>query len=734
MNPEGHRKSSETKARATNGETKVAREMHEIYEVEGGVEVMLPNLYDMKLEHFVGTSRERFATRQEAERAVAESRENERILKERASLEKTYGAYFYRIDRTKDGTFRVVLPGLYDMKSGHSAGVEMREFATWDEAKDCLLERARNQEKLTSRPILEMRIGTNERIAFSRLDAFNPFVPPSDRPHDVPEILRTYLLDKEKMEGTRSSASTYRETTKEKGWERNLFAFISSYLRGAGAETAKELGIERLEALTPRQAVELSTRIVIDLTKYKWSDTERAKNGGKTEPQASDADKRTVEQLLTEGLRRRNDPEWEGNGVCRNFASAVKAVFEALKANQTRFSRLRDTYALFEGGFDEFDPKRAKKNVTETGRVGHAWNTFVTISREGSANATVIDATWARRNLDTGKVEDLDHTLLRMEPVVHEVGKRLPEGTPDREDRVRDLLGYYALKIEGSHEAMPDLPSVHTLTEAARASFRRIATEEFAEKVDLSAVGDDKIVELGQRFVAEAERLERQRIERQFIAGRAVELMGRQGVPKDVPASLVEAIGEAYQELDDEADRSEVETLYRVSLAHPGVGFGRILRGYLKNRVLSDYEADAVIFSDDALQRLAYDELKRSAGYDAFVKVSPKFRSRMREAAPALFPDFSPGTKPEDALELKYLIGRSRLLERSAHMIDARNPSEQKAARFFASVREKLRTANPERYEEFVGGLDDYQVIKRFDRLYAELLPKPSASGTMRAL
>jgi hypothetical protein len=164
------------------------------------------------------------------------------------------------------------------------------------------------------------------------------------------------------------------------------------------------LGIEHLDALTPKQAIDLATRIVIDLTKYKWSDTKDVKSDVSLKPEKTGADKSTVQQLLQEGLNRRNDPNWEGNGICRNFASSVKAVFEALKASQTRFSQLRDTYVLYEGGMDEFAPKRQKKNVMEMDRTGHAWNTFVTVSREGAANATIIDATWAKRNLDTKKL------------------------------------------------------------------------------------------------------------------------------------------------------------------------------------------------------------------------------------------------------------------------------------------------------------------------------------------
>lgn len=418
------------------GGKKIGRSLYDINETEGKFEVVFPGLFDKKRELIVGTRRESFATREEAEQAIATSREADRVLFDRASLEKTYQKHFFRIDETKEGKFRVVLSGLVDSKNGYYIGISYREFDTWDEAKEHFLQSRENEEKLMQKPLLEVQTGENEKIAFFQLDAFNPRVAPSKQPHEIPDSIKTYLMSKGRLDGTEPSASTYQETIKEKDWKQKLFSFVSSYLEKDGAETLKELGIEHLDALTPKQAIDLATRIVIDLTKYKWSDTKEAKGDISLKPEKSGADKNTVQQLLQEGLNRRNDPDWEGNGVCRNFASLVKAVFEALKANQTRFSQLHDTYALYERGMDEFAPKRQKENVMEMDRTGHAWNTFVTVSREGAANATIIDATWAKRNLDTKGVEGLDHTLLRMEPVVYAVGQNLSEAAPNREDQL----------------------------------------------------------------------------------------------------------------------------------------------------------------------------------------------------------------------------------------------------------------------------------------------------------
>lgn len=700
---------------------RLGKSLYDINEAGGGFEVVLPGLFDKKRELIVGTRRENFTTREEAEQAIQKSREANRVLFERASLEKTYQKHFFRIDETKEGKFRVILPGLVDSKNGYYVGTSYKEFDSWNEAKEHFLQSKENEEKLAEKPLLEVQTGENEKIAFSQLDAFNPRVAPSEQPHEIPESIKTYLMGKGRLDGTEPSAGTYQETIKEKDWERKLFSFISTYLEKDGVETLKELGIENIDALTPKQAVDLASRIVIDLTKYKLSDTKESKSDILLKPEKTGADKNTVQQLLQEGLNRKNDSDWEGNGVCRNFASSVKAVFEALKVNQTRFSQLRDTYALYEGGMDEFAPKRQKKNVMEMDRTGHAWNTFVTVSREGAANATIIDATWAKRNLDTKQVEGLDHTLLRMEPVVHAVGQNLSESAPNKEEQIQHLLSYYVLKIEGSNQATPETPPVDKLDEKERVYFRDVAVKNFGEKYDLTSVSEDQLIALGQRFIAEVKKGQEQETERQFFTTRAVELMKRQGVPKEIPPALAKAISVEYPKIGDDADRSEIETIYKISQNNSDVDFRSIFKSYLKDKPLSDYHAETLMFGDNDLQRAVFEEIKLHKDFEKFMKESPKFRARMREAIPQLFIGFSPDTKPEDTLELKYLVGKSQMLSRYESMIDPRNPSAERINGFFEKARQSLRAISPEKYDATVANLDNYQLVRQYDKLHKEL-------------
>ena len=145
------------------------------------------------------------------------------------------------------------------------------------------------------------------------------------------------------------------------------------------------------------------------------------------------------------------------------------------------------------------------------------------------------------------------------------------------------------------------------------------------------------------------------------------------------------------------------------------------MRNYLKGKPLSNYHAEWLIFSDDSLQMKVFDQIKTHKDYGSLIKESPKFRARMREAVPQLFLDFSPSTKLEDTAELNYLAGISRLLSQFEYMIDPIKPSEEKINGFFEKARQSLRTINPTKYDKVVANLDNYQLVKQYDRLYKEL-------------
>jgi hypothetical protein len=695
--------------------------MYDLTETADGFEAILPGGFDEQKGYLIGTYSERFATREEAEQAVTEAREWARIFFERTSLAKSFSKYFSRIDCTADGQFRVTLPGLVDTKTGYLVGTTSQTFATWDEARDFYLQSREQSERLAERPLLEMATGEREKIVFSEFAAFNPRVAPSDRAHDIPETIKSYLMGEGRLDGSRPSAKTYRETVREEGWERKLFSFVTSYLEKDGTATAEELRIEHLDALTPKQAMELATRLVIDLTKYKWSDVREPGKVPEADDEGTEADRRTALQLLKDGLAHHDDSAWEGNGICRNFASSVKAVFDALKASQTKYSRLNDTYCLYEADLEAFAPKRQEKNSSKINKEGHAWNTFVTVSREGAANATVIDATWAKRNLETKQIEGLDYTLTRMEPVVYAVGQNLRNDDPTKENQLTQLLTYYGMKIASEGRTPEEVPLAQ-MNEEQRSHYREVALNQFGSKYDLSQVSDDELVGLGQQFLAELARLQGRETEQKFFATRAVELLRQQGVPSDVPPELAASLGQVYERLGSEADITEIEILFHVAAKRPELKFRPVLKAYLDNQTMSgSANVLPLIFGDDRLQAMAFEELKIRPGFENFLKENAKFRVRLREAIPQLLFDFDPGRKPEDAGELRWLAENSRYLVNQVRLIDRSKPQEADISKFFTRARQQLRDLNPEKYDEVASDLDNYQLIKRYDRLMQEM-------------
>lgn len=517
----------------------------------------------------------------------------------------------------------------------------------------------------TKKPILEIKNGENEKISFLSFDSFDPYIEPSDKQQEIPRSVEKYLLKKEKLKGDAPSAFTYRETVKEKDWDKSLFSFISSYLEKEGAGTAKQLGIEQLNNLTPKQAIELANQIVIDLTKYNKSDAKKQEIASLTEIKKTKADKSTVLELLKEGQSKRGDYDWEGNVVCRNSASMVKAIFEALKENQIKFNRLRDTYCIIEGGTETYAPKREKKDFYDGNKEGHAWNTFVAVSKD-SASAVITDTTWAKRNPKTKKIERLDFTIDRMEPVVNEIGLGLSETALSKEEQLKHILSFYMLKME-------------------------------------------KPGDTGGKSSPEEDK--------QFYATRAIDLMIKQGVQRDLPALFVEAIEQEYLKIANDADKVEIETIYKISQNNFDLDFQNILKNYLKDKQLTDYHADEYIFLDDNLQKIIFEELKFHKDFVRFLKESSKFRVRMREVLPQLFVSFSPMARPEDAEELKYLAGKSPLLRSYGYMITRGELSEKKIKKFFEKARQSLQAINSKKYEEKVAMLDDYQLIKQYDKI-----------------
>ena len=554
--------------------------LYKVFPTEDGkFEVVLPGLYTEK--GIVGVCTNAYDTAESAEQAAQKAQEDTarhfqgkaEFAGDQESLLRTYG-HLYHIKQLFGGQYEVITPGLIDMETGYIVGTGHKICASWPEAKEYYLQCRESDEKLSAKPLLELRLNKEDVVSISDFDGFDPEVAPTDKVYDLPAAVEKHILSKDSTLGSH----TYQKTIEEEDWETKLFSFITSYLEDRGSRVLEQLGIEEMDTLTPKQATGLANRIVLDLTKYKHSDA------GKMEKNKSD--KKTAVELLQEGLDNiDNRNEWEGNGVCRNFASMVKAVFEALKANQTKFSKLKNSYCTFSTG-QEYRSKRQKEDVVSLRESGHAWNTFLTVTSKG-ADATISDVTWGKVDLETGEIKGIDYTFNRMEPIVKGLSREMTDLAPNQSKQLNQILSYYLLRFE-----RPGWSGGHATVEE----------------------------------------------EKQCIAAQAIEFIGAHQGDLDVPPELVKIFNDEFERLGNEISQSELDVLWSLSKRHQGLSVQRFLENYLQKGALSvgAYQERAFIFNNDQLQRAVYEKIKENKYFTDLWENGWFFKKRMLQVMPEL--------------------------------------------------------------------------------------------------
>ena len=644
---------------------------------DGTFTINLPGLIDTENGNIVGYSQRECATREEAEAAVSESQKDIETMREQLAMEKTYGAYVYRIEKLADDKFKVFIPGLKDLKTGNFVGSTDVEFDNWEAARDFLQEQRQEFEKLSENVLLELELGDAAKISYSDFDAFKPVVNPTQETFPIPEEVQKYIIKQEKLAGSDESASTYQETIKDPYWELKIFNFVKDYLSKEGANIAKELGIKKLDLLDPRQAIELSSRIVVELTKYNYGQINNSRDYEKNK-EKSRSDESSALDLLIEGRRKKKNPDWEGNGVCRNFASMEKAVFEALKKRQNQYSKLNNTYALYEtGNREDYTLKKEDFKKTNFDRGGHAWNTFVTINKEGEANATIVDTTWAKMNLATGKMEGLDYTMTRMEPIVHGMAKEIlsndKENNKDSSDKLKSVLSYYSLKYDRAN-ANPN-----------------------------TSVSEN---------------------EKKYLAKRTLDLVGTSTVKEKLPVEIINILTIEYSGSLDLVDPSEIENLWEVAKQNPELPINKILDKYVKKDDIFGYPGNNLMVNNPELQRALIERIKGEKEYEKLVTENASFRSKVRDCFPEILPDFEPDIRTADAQELRLIVSSSQHLRNFEMMVDPRKPNPEKIAKIFLKAREILKDLDADKYDAEVSSLDNYHMVRNFENLHRQFSKK----------
>lgn len=380
-----------------------------------------------------------------------------------------------------------------------------------DKARDAYLDLANQYETEGQNLIARFKVdGTN--FSLGNLDTLDQRIKPTPEPLPVPLIVQETLLSNEALEGSHPSAKTYQNTIEQPHWERELFAFIKDIVDGPAKHIVDELHIESLHALSPQQAIELSIRLVVDFTTYDETEANNA-----TGPAAdhiageisSPADRMTTLQLLEASItnKQRGGDSPEAMGVCRNYASMVKAIFEALKSQQQPANLLSNVYCLYENDSanGRYDPVRTSDEVyNDENDPGHAWNSFVAITSD-EAEVISVDATWGERDLDTGKVKNVDHTVLRMEPMINALLGRMNINDPAEAAEFTKGLMYYVVATESlqaphgrkqlqwEHVALRSLPFVAKAVEAGLPVLRKLAEVTIKAATQVETISSDEL-------------------------------------------------------------------------------------------------------------------------------------------------------------------------------------------------------------------------------------------------
>jgi len=520
------------------------------------------------------------------------------------------------------------------------------------------LEKMRTLESVRTSSLAHIEMTDSSFASFTTLEHYNPKVAPSRETYPVPDYLEATITD------SGNGNHTYRNTVEKEGWQTDLRTVLADYLQNdlGGQQLVDSLKIRSLSHLTPEQAVKLSTAFVQNVSRYTQEDV--------GQKDLSRADQSTTAELLREGIANRKDPNWKGNGVCRNVASNVKAVFEALKAAQTDLSMLNNTYAVYDSGVDGagyIDSRADQYSMSFAERSGHAWNTFVTVDKEGSAVSTIIDATWALDKDAGSAIKHLDQTEVRA------VGQlmQLFEESEVKTEAFVGLTDYVQRLIRST--------SVNRqLSESGREGIRENVTTEY-----LKAAA--QLSEMPEDF--------------------------------NLPDTIVSI---AYR-LRGKLEHEEVAMLFALDKASGGFEQERIkgvIAGYDSKRKvpIPDWKsAENLVFADDDLQVLAYEAVGEER-VNRLSEQSGAFRARQRQVRPETLPAFNASERPADAQELNHFASQTGIHDKDPKSI----------MRQFNNRLKKL-VGDDAVYDAIVAGRNDYDLAKNFGAITKALRNRASS-------
>lgn len=519
------------------------------------------------------------------------------------------------------------------------------------------LEAMHHLETVKTKANVYMPMADGQQVLFTGIEHYSPKIAPGSPAYEVPEYLSSLASTSEALLDDKDAA-TLKNTLESPQWDKQLFALTGRFLdTPTGIEIAGNLGIKSLDALTPEQAVKLSVLFVQSVSKYSYKDGV---------PNGDRADTSTVMDLLSDGLDHKDDPRWEGNGVCRNIASSVKSVFDALKQNQTQLSMLQNTYVAYSRGMKD-DGSYIKNRIDDSNNStysihnnGHAWNTFITLDESGSTNITIVDATWALEHDGASAIQHMDYTTIRMAGLARELATK----SDNKEKAFGALSDYYTQLIK------------ETAVRYGPTSTKLKDTKEFVftEYMKFVARNPSLIVEELVSFL-----------------------------PPEIPATA--------DLLKDRLNQDELVTLHKMSKAewidNIDIIIDNYLRVYSTETRLSDHKIERLIVQDPELQEV----LLQKIGIEKAVAMSEqsgRFRVRLRQTHPEWLPKFDPTTNNADSKELK------ELAQFAGFHQDSGNPEG-----LFKRVRSRIieLALNDEVSDAIMVGRTDYDLLKNYQSI-----------------
>ncbi|RMD51304.1 hypothetical protein D6827_02490, partial [Candidatus Parcubacteria bacterium] len=273
-----------------------------------------------------------------------------------------------------------------------------------------------------------------------------------ERQAEKPRWLKEYV---EKRNNNYRSLATMQETFKNPDWQKELDQCLRDfYETEIGQRLLKNIEVQDIERLTPKQAIELSCATVAALSKY---DYESIKNNEK-KFSLSSHDQKSLVDLLKEAkefLYDMPDYQWPGNGVCRQFAAFTKAVFDTLKERQ-KTGALRNLEALYDVDYVEYDLElhltySKNKEYWIRRELSHAWNTFVLFSKD-QIFITAVDSTNADFNRYSVTMKNWMYTNQYAETVVNAIlihlRQQFRENYNYDQQVLRQIVSFYDRRIK----------------------------------------------------------------------------------------------------------------------------------------------------------------------------------------------------------------------------------------------------------------------------------------------